>query len=826
MEDLVNHIPRTLPVIYISNVVMYPYLMIPLIVSEDSVKKVVEHAIGNDKLLGFFLAKKIKDDGEVELYDYGTVVSIVRLIRNADGSLSLLLQGVTRIKIDKIVQHHPFMMVEITEVVEHEDDSAKMRAIRKITTELLEKVISESVDFNKELIFGLKSIKQHSRVADIIAGNLPFPAEVKQDLLETINLRKRYEKLNKHLADLIKQIKLETTIRNNVQLEIDEDQKNHYLREQLEAIKKELGEYNETDEEIMGWLKKLGASDMPTYAAEAFRDELNRLTTVPQSSSEYAVIRNYLEWLINIPWQTMTEDRLDLIKIDKVLTADHHGLTKPKERILEYIAVKKLKESQLPKHKKKKFDIFDIEYKQEHTKAPILCFVGPPGVGKTSIGSSIARAMNRKFIRMSLGGIHDEAEIRGHRRTYIGSMPGKILSEIKRCKVSNPVFMLDEIDKVGKDFRGDPSSALLEVLDPEQNHAFMDNYINLPYDLSKCFFITTANALETIPPALQDRMEIIEFSSYIEEEKIAIAKKYLIPKELKNNGITSKHIQIKTSAIIEIIRYYVREAGVRNLQRTIASVMRKVARKVAEWNDSVGTQLSTSGGATSIQSAWSAVEADMDDAPRPTFTKVIVTDADIPKYLGSRKYLQELSGRKDEIGIATGLAWTSSGGEILFCEATLMPGKGNMILTGSLGEVMQESAQLALSYIKANSHRYGIDSAIFEKNDIHIHLPAGAVPKEGPSAGVTLTTALVSLLTTRKVKHNIAMTGEITLFGKVLPVGGISEKVLAAKRAGILTVCMPAENQDSFDEIEKDITKGIKVHYVKTVDEVLEQVLV
>jgi len=791
MDDSITHVPRSLPVIHVNNVVMYPYLMIPLIISEDSLKKVIEYSLTNDKLLGFFLTKEVKDDDDVELSDLGTAVSIVRMLRNTDGSISLLLQGVSRIKIEKITQHHPFMMAEIEEIVENDEDTEQLRAIRKITTELLENVISESMDFNKELIFGLTNIKQHSRVADIIAGNLPFPIEVKQDILETIDLTKRFDKLNKHLAELIKQIKLESSIRNNIQLEIDEDQKKYYLREQLDAIKRELGELDEIDQEIQNWLKKISSAKLPDYVHEAAKEELSRISMMPPGSSEYAVIRTYLDWLVQVPWKKYTEDRLDLKKIETILTHDHYGLDKAKERILEFIAVKKL----LKMNEKCKMENgkCKIENKKNGVlKNPILCFVGPPGVGKTSMGQSIAKAMNRKFIRMSLGGIHDEAEIRGHRRTYIGAMPGKIISEIKRCGAANPLFMLDEIDKVGKDFRGDPSSALLEVLDPEQNHAFMDNYINLAFDLTEVFFITTANSLDTIPPALKDRMEVIEFSSYIEEEKIEIAKKYLINKEMINNGLSSKYIQIKTSAIVEVIRYYVREAGVRSLQRNIANIMRKVARKVAEGEEK----------------------------------KVIAVDKNVKDFLGRRKFLHELSGKTDEIGIATGLAWTFFGGEILFCEATKISGKGNMILTGLLGEVMQESAKIALSYAKANYTKYEIDFTIFEKYDIHVHLPTGAIPKDGPSAGVTLTTAMLSLLTEKKVSHDIAMTGEITLFGKVLPVGGIREKVLAAKRAGIKKVLLPIGNQDNYDEIPDEIKKDMNVKFVEHIDEILKEVFV
>lgn len=771
MDDISNRVPRILPVIHINNVVMYPYLMIPLIIADESLKKVIDYAMANDKLLGFFLSKGVKADGDVDIYDFGTAVSIVRMLRNQDGSVSLLLQGVSRIRIDKVNQHHPFMMVEIEEISEPNEDSPHLRAIRKITTELLEKIISESSEFNKELIFGLKSIKQHSRVADIIAGNLPFNPDIKQEILETLPLSDRYEKLNKNLAELIKQMQLESSIRNNIQLEIDEDQKKYYLREQLEAIKKELGETNEVDQEIQNWLKKITSANLPEYVYEAAKDELNKISMMPPSSSEYSLTRNYLDWLVNIPWTKYSEDRLDLPKIESILSNDHYGLDKAKERILEFIAVKKLKNK---------------------LKGPILCFAGPPGVGKTSMGKSIAKAMNRQFIRISLGGIHDEAEIRGHRRTYIGAMPGKIITEIKRCGTSNPLFMLDEIDKVGKDFRGDPSNALLEVLDPEQNNSFMDNYVNLPFDLSEVFFITTANSLETIPAPLRDRMEIINFSSYIEEEKIQIARKYLVPKEMENNGISGKYVQIMKSALQEIIRFYVREAGVRTLQREIAAIMRKIARKVAEGSDK----------------------------------KYVITDRNVKDFLGSRKFSQELSGRQPEIGIVTGLAWTTFGGEILFCETNRMPGKGNLLLTGLLGEVMQESAKIALSYLKSNYKKYNLDLDLFEKNDLHIHFPAGATPKDGPSAGVTLTTSIASLMMNKKVRHDIAMTGEITLFGKILPIGGVREKVLAAKRAGIKLVLLPDQNRDSFEEIPDDIRKDIEVKFVKHVDEIFEMVFI
>jgi len=765
-----DQIPRALPVLHINNIVMFPYLMLPLVISDDTMIKVIDYALVKDKLLGFFLEKN-SNNNEVELFEYGTVVSILRLLRNQDGSVSLLLQGVSRIKIDKILQHNPFMMIEALPIPENLADSASITANRKVTIEMLEDYISESEDMNKDLILGLKSIRQHGRVCDIIAGNIPINAEAKQKILEALDVQTRYEILNKEMAEIVKVKKIENSIRSNLQLEINEDQRKFYLREQLELIKKELGETDEVDQEINKWKKLIAESNLPEHALIAAKEELERLALMPPASSEYNVIRTYLDWIVQIPWSKKSEDRLDLKMINKILSEDHFGLEKVKERIIEFIAVKKLK---------------------NQLKGPILCFTGPPGVGKTSMGKSIAKAMNREFIRISLGGIHDEAEIRGHRRTYIGAMPGKIINEIKRCGKANPLFMLDEIDKVGKDFRGDPASALLEVLDPEQNFSFVDNYLNLAFDLSEVFFITTANSLETIPPALRDRMEIINFSSYIEEEKLEICRKYLIPKEMQNNGITNSHININNPAIKEIIRYYVRESGVRTLQRTISTIMRKVARKVAEGDES----------------------------------KVNVSDKNVKNYLGRRKFQMELANRKPEIGVVTGLAWTIYGGEILFCETSVMPGKGNMILTGLLGEVMQESAKIALSYLRSNHQKYKIKIEELDKLDLHIHLPSGAVPKDGPSAGVTLTTSIASVLMKKKVNHEIAMTGEITLSGNVLPIGGVREKFLAAKRAGIKKVLFPYANLDDFDELPENLKKGIDVCFVKKIDDIFEEVFI
>lgn len=770
MSDSNNRIPRQLAVVNVNNVVIYPYLMIPLVVSDDTLKKVIDYALNSDKLMGFFLTDETKEtEEEFEIYSYGTAVTILRMLRNPEGNISLLLQGVSRIRVEKIVQRKPFMMVEVEVIPERKEDLPRISALHKVSMELLEKIVDESTDMNKELVFGLRNVKPAGRVADIIAGNVPVTMEQKQEILETIDLIPRFEKLNRFLAELIKQMRLENRIRSNIQLEMDEDQRRYYLHEQLEAIRRELGEMDEVDQEIFKWKERILEADLPPEVAEAAEEELDRLSIMTPASSEYSVIRNYLEWIVDLPWRIYSKDRLNLPLIDRILTQDHYGLEKPKERILEFIAVKKLRHS---------------------LKGPILCFVGPPGVGKTSLGRSIARAMSRKFIRISLGGIHDEAEIRGHRRTYIGAMPGKIINEIKRAGTANPVFMLDEIDKIGRDFRGDPASALLEVLDPEQNNHFLDNYLNLPFDLSEVMFITTANALDTIPPPLRDRMEIIEFSSYIEEEKIHIARKYLIPREAENNGLSGKNVRFMKSALEELIRYYVREAGVRTLQRRIASIMRKIARKVAEGQEEL----------------------------------VIVSKETVKKYLGYRKFSFELAGRKPAVGVATGLAWTAFGGEILFCEASMHAGKGRLTLTGLLGEVMQESARIALSYLKANRQDFGIELEEFDKYDIHIHLPSGAVPKDGPSAGITLTTALFSLFTRRPIDPSWAMTGEITLQGRIMPVGGIREKVLAAKRAGITKIILPRENEPSFTEIDQSTVADIHIKLVDSFGDIIDTV--
>lgn len=754
-----------------SSVVMFPYLLMPLVVSDEESKLVIDYALSNDKLMAFFLDKEKENSEETELATIGTAVTILRMLRNQDGSISLLLQGSSRIKQQKVVQKNPFIMVDVEQLTESSAEDTEIQAYRTVALELLDKISQESSLLNREMITGLSNIKQAGRVADIIAGNIDLNVSDRQKILELLNVKQRYRYLNNCLAELIRQMRVENHIRSNIQLEMNEDQRRYYLREQLDAIRRELGETDEVSKEILKWRELIEKNKLPEHVKEVAYEELERLSTMQPAASEYGVIRNYLEWIVNLPWQTYSKDRLDLKKIDRILTKDHYGLEKAKDRIIEYIAVKKLK---------------------GHLKGPILCFVGPPGTGKTSIGKSVAKALNRKFIRMSLGGIHDEAEIRGHRRTYIGAMPGKILMEIKRQGTANPVFMLDEIDKLGRDFRGDPASALLEVLDPEQNNSFVDNFINLAFDLSEVMFITTANSLETIPPPLRDRMEIIEFSSYLENDKIEIAKSYLIPRELDENGLKGEDISFTKSALQELIRYYVREAGVRNLQRRIGSIFRKIARDVA-----MGTN-----------QKWQ------------------IKAEDIAKYLGPRKYTLELANRKPEVGIATGLAWTGYGGEIMQIETTRMPGKGNIILTGLLGEVMKESARIAVSYLKANHSRYHINPKDFETGDMHIHLPAGAVPKDGPSAGVALTVALASLLTGQKIRHDIATTGEVTLQGKVLAIGGLKEKLLAARRAGIKQIVMPEENRESLADFPPDILEGMNLNFVSEVSQAMKLLII
>ncbi len=636
---------------------------------------------------------------------------------------------------------------------------------------LFQRMASLIPQFPEELLINAMNIQEPGRLADFIAFNTNLNINEKQEILETIDIKERLQKVTYYLTRELEILEIANKIQNEVKNEIEKSQKEYFLRQQMKAIQKELGEIDPREMEINELRQKLQEAKLPPEAMKEAERELERLSLMPPGSAEYTVTRTYLDWLVSLPWAKSTEDNLDIKKAEEVLNEDHYDLEKVKERILEYLAVRKLKSDM---------------------KGPILCFVGPPGVGKTSLGKSIARALGRKFVRISLGGIRDEAEIRGHRRTYVGALPGRIIQGMRKAESNNPVFMLDEIDKLGTDFRGDPSAALLEVLDPEQNNAFVDNYLGVPFDLSKVMFIATANVLYTIPPALLDRMEVIELPGYTEYQKLGIAKGFLIPRQLKEHGLEDNKVELTEEAIRKIIREYTREAGVRNLEREIASIIRKVAKGIAE---------------------GSITE------------KVMVRPEDIPKYLGPERYTYGMKGERDEIGVATGLAWTEAGGDILFVEALIVEGKGNLILTGKLGEVMQESAKTALSYVRSKLKELNINYELLEKSDIHVHVPSGAIPKDGPSAGVTIATAIASALTKRPVKKDIGMTGEITLRGKVLPVGGIREKVLAAHRAGLTSVIMPKENKKDLEEIPEEVKKDMTFYFVEHADEVLNLAL-
>ncbi len=761
-------LPREIPVVSLENDVVFPYLIMPLLIRKQSLIKLIDDALSKNKIIGCFLAKK-SDKDKLGFYKIGTSAIILKMMRY-DSSVHLLIQGIQRVEVEKVIQKEPYFKARVFPIKESTDVDDEVDAMKNVALDLFKDLINMQGQIPNEVFETLKHLPELSRICDIIAANSNIKTKEKQILLETIPLRERYAKLNRFLSSALKRMRVEIDIKQQVDTDMTDRQREYYLRQQLAAIKKELGESDEVDQEILKWEKAIAKAKLPKHAEKTAREELGRLKMMSPASSEYAVIRNYLEWIVKLPWKKKTKDNLNISRIEKILDDDHYGLKDAKERVVEYIAVKKLKSDM---------------------KGPILCFVGPPGTGKTSLGKSIARALGRKFIRISLGGIRDEAEIRGHRRTYIGAMPGRIINEIKRVESRNPVFMLDEVDKIGQDFRGDPASALLEVLDPEQNDSFTDHYLDLAFDLSDVMFITTANTTATIPPPLLDRMEQVEFSSYIEEEKIEIAQIYLVPKQMRENGLSGKYVRLKKSALQEICRYYTSEAGVRNLEREIAKVMRKVARKVASGEKKLN----------------------------------VITKNNIREYLGSQQYIDEIANRQDEIGIATGLAWTPVGGKVLFVETSKMKGKGELIITGLLGDVMKESVKIAQSYLHSNARKYGVDEELFDKYNFHIHIPSGAIPKDGPSAGITLTSSLASTLSGKFVHHDIAMTGEITLQGKILSVGGIKEKVLAAKRAGILSVVLPAENEKDVSEIDKEIIEGLKFTYVNRIDQVLDLVL-
>lgn len=762
-------IPNILPIIPVRNTVFFPHQFIPLAIGRQKSIKLIESALKENSLIGVIAQKDgtVEDPDPENLFTVGTVARILKVIDLPDGSKSAFIQGISRFVVDDYTQTQPFFKAQIKTIEDiYPEVSVRIEAFATNLKNLFQKASDLAPEITTEHQAMISNIHEPGIIADIVIAFSNVSVAEKQQILEIFEVEDRLKKSTYIFNKYLQTLELGKKIQSEVQDEISKSQREMYLRQQLKAIQKELGEYDETSD--AGELKKrMEKADLPEEVKNVAEKELDRLSRMHPASAEYTVSRSYLDWLLELPWKKSTEDNLNIDSVHDKLEADHYGLEKVKKRILEYLAVRKLKNDM---------------------RGPILCFVGPPGVGKTSLGRSIADALGRNFVRISLGGVRDEAEIRGHRRTYIGALPGRIIQGIKKAGSNNPVFMLDEIDKVGADFRGDPSAALLEVLDPEQNHSFSDHYLEVSFDLSKVMFIATANIQDTIIPALKDRMEIIEIPSYVEEEKMGIAKKFLVPKQIKEHGLTEGQIKFSDEALHTIINSYTREAGVRNLERQLASVCRGVAKEVASGK----TESST------------------------------ISSELLPNFLGPIKYYSEVAERIDEPGIVTGLAWTPMGGDILFIEATKMPGKGNLNLTGQLGEVMKESAKAAMSYIRAHSKDFHLDENFHEKLDFHIHVPAGATPKDGPSAGATLFTALVSLLTGKKVRNDIAMTGEITMRGKILPVGGIKEKVLAAHRSGIRTVILPERNQSDITEIPDTVEKDMKFMFVKNMSEVIE----
>lgn len=772
-EEIDFDIPQVLPVLPLRNTVVFPQQILPLQVGREKSLKLVEGILKKEKLVVVVAQKVAKQDnpGPKDLFRWGTIVQVIKVFRLPDGTQSVMVQGLDRARILDYVETEPFLRAAIQMAHEEPIEGLDIEAMVSNLQGLFQKAVELAPYLSPEHAMFVMNLDSPSRLADAIVGNINVSLEEKQAVLEFVDLRKRLERVTRILTKELQILELGSKIQNQVQGEISKNQREYYLREQLKAIKKELGDdVDDRSTEVEELSKKLKEAKLPEDAKKVAEKELDRLSRIPPAAAEYTVSRTYLDWLIELPWSVSSKDNLDVNIAKQVLDEDHYNLEKVKKRILEYLAVRQLKADM---------------------KGPILCFVGPPGVGKTSLGKSIARAMGRKFVRISLGGVHDEAEVRGHRRTYIGALPGRIIQSLKKAGSNNPIFMLDEIDKIGQDFRGDPSSALLEVLDPEQNSTFSDHYLEVNFDLSKIVFIATANVVDTIQPALRDRMEFIEIPGYTSEDKLNIAKQHLLPKQLEGHGLSAEQLTFADEAIAELIDSYTREAGVRNLEREIANICRGVAREIVEG----------------------------EKEPK------VVSKKDVRKYLGAEKFYYEIKERCSRTGVSTGLAWTPTGGDILFIEATKMPGKGGLTLTGQLGDVMKESAQAAMSYVRSQAKNLGIGNKIFEKFDVHIHVPAGAIPKDGPSAGVAMFSAIVSLLTGRLVANDIAMTGEITLRGLVLPVGGIKEKVLAAKRAGIDKIVLPEKNEKDLEDVPEHIRKSMDFHFVKEMDEVINLAL-
>jgi ATP-dependent Lon protease len=775
VEEEQLKVPEILPLLPVRDTVIFPYMILPLFVGRESSIKAVDEALAKDRMIFLATQKVATDDNPTPegIYSVGTAAMVMKMLKLPDGRVKILVQGLSKGIIKEYIQQKPLFIVRAQKVTEPPmgEVTLEIEALIRSVKEQSEKVLSLKGILSPDVLAILDQIEEPGRLADLVASNLKLKIEDAQKILETFHPLQRLKKVNEFLSKEVQVSTMQAKIQSQAREEMSKTQREYFLREQMKAIKNELGEIDEKAQEISELREKIKKAKMPAEVEKEATKQLNRLEQMHPESAEATIVRTYMDWLVELPWSTSTEDNLDIKKAKQVLDEDHYDLDKIKERILEYLGVRKLKQKM---------------------KGPILCFVGPPGVGKTSLGKSIARALGRKFTRISLGGIRDEAEIRGHRRTYIGSLPGRIVQGIKNAGSNNPVFMLDEIDKVGADFRGDPSAALLEALDPEQNFAFSDHYLNVPFDLSKVMFITTANILDPIPPALKDRMEVLNLAGYTSEEKLKISRQFLLPRQLEENGITANDMVISDEAIMRVISQYTKEAGVRNLEREIASICRKIARKIAE------------------------------EEKGPFH----ISGLNLHKYLGPPKFLPEEELEVNEIGVATGLAWTSVGGEILHVETTNMKGKGNLTLTGHLGDVMKESAQAALSYARSKSREFNLDPDFYEKLDLHIHVPAGAIPKDGPSAGVTMATSLISSLIRIPVRKDIAMTGEITLRGRVLPVGGIKEKTLAALRAKIKTVILPYQNEKDLEEIPPYIRRKVNYIFVKGMDEILKVALV
>lgn len=770
-EDHQDIVPDTLPLMPVRDVVIFTDMLLPLFVGRKKSIRAVEEALSKDGYLMLATQKdpNVEDPGSEDIYTVGTVGRILRMLKLPDGRAKTLVQGVSKVKIKRYVRKRGFYRVKIEALEEtpFEDVNIEVEALMRNVREYSEKILALRGELTNDVSAILESIENPGKLADLVASNLKLKIDEAQEILETIDPVQRLKKVNKLLSREMNLSAIQAKIQGEVKDEISKNQRDYFLREQMRAINRELGEGDDRTQEVDDYQTKIRKSGMPKEAREEAGKQLRRLEQMHSDSAEAAIIRTYLDWMVEVPWRKSTKDMLDIAYARKILDREHYGLSKIKDRILEYLSVRKLN----PK-----------------MKGPILCLVGPPGVGKTSLGQAIAKAMKRKFVRLSLGGIHDEAEIRGHRRTYIGALPGRIIQGLKQCKVNNPIFMMDEIDKLGSDFRGDPSSALLEALDPEQNSAFSDHYLNLPFDLSNVMFILTANLTDTIPSPLLDRMEVINLSGYTEEEKHKIAVNYLIPRQIKNNGLTARKIRFSDGVIQQMISEYTLEAGLRNLEREFGSICRKVARQIAEGRK----------GPYSI------------------------TQKNLSRYLGPPSFQSELDKDESQVGLVTGLAWTQTGGEVLYVETSMLPGKGELIMTGQLGEVMQESGRAAMSYARANLERVGVDRDIFENYDFHIHAPAGAIPKDGPSAGIAMATGLISVLTGRAVNKDVAMTGEISLRGRVLPIGGLKEKAMGALRGKVFTVIIPEKNRKDLIEIPANVKRKLKFMIVRHMDEVLD----